>query len=291
MALITRSTDASMDVSTGQFAPQITGLLAGEDLAVAAPCYIKSSDGKVYEANGTSANEAAEVAGFTPRAVKSGQPVTLFGKGTRFHYGSSLTPGDIYYLGATAGRVDTAATTGDAFGVLQAITATDVRVVCDTKPLTSATVGAGTITATELASDAVTLAKVAAATMDGTIAKVTANANVIGGLPVVHRIDIASGANGDTDVTLTHKTRVIDVWAVMTAAQTAGSTLTVKNSTTAITDAFSTASAGDRDIVRAGEISDAQHEVVAGGTLRVSKASTGGDFGGAIVYVLGLRVS
>lgn len=131
MSLVTRAATAQMDVSTGQFAPQITGLVAGEDLDAAAPCYIKSSDGKVYMSNGTAANEAAEVVGFTPRAVKSGQPVTVFGKGTRFHYGSGLTPGDKYYVGATAGRLDTAATTGDAVGVAQAITATDIRVIRD----------------------------------------------------------------------------------------------------------------------------------------------------------------
>lgn len=131
MALITRSANASMDVSTGQYAPQITGLYAGEDLDVAAPCYIKTSDGKVYMSNGTAANEAAETIGFTPRAVKNGQPVTLFGKGTRFNYGSGLSPGDRYYIGATAGRLDTAATTGDAKGVAQAITATDIRIIRD----------------------------------------------------------------------------------------------------------------------------------------------------------------
>ena len=50
MSLITRASTASMDASTGQLAPQITGLYAGEDLDVAAPCYIKSSDGKVEDA-------------------------------------------------------------------------------------------------------------------------------------------------------------------------------------------------------------------------------------------------
>lgn len=129
MALVTRATDASMDVSTGQIAPQITGLFAGEDLDVAAPCYIKSSDGLVYMSNGTANDEAAECVGFTPRAVKSGQPVTLFGYGTRFKYGSSLTPGDIFYIGTTKGRLDTAATTGDAAGVAQVITASDIRVI------------------------------------------------------------------------------------------------------------------------------------------------------------------
>lgn len=131
MALITRASTASMDASTGMFAPQITGLIAGEALDVAAPCYIKSSDGLVYMSNGTSANEAAEVVGFTPRAVKSGQPVTLFGKGARFSYGTGLTPGDKYYIGATAGRLDASTTTGDAVGVAQAITATDIRVIRD----------------------------------------------------------------------------------------------------------------------------------------------------------------
>lgn len=131
MALITRTSDASMDGVTAMYAPQITGLVAGEDLDIAAPCYIKSSDGNVYMSNGTAATEPAEVAGFSPRNVKAGQPVTLFGKGTRFKYGSGLTPGDRYYIGATAGRLDTATTTGDAKGVAQAITATDIRVIRD----------------------------------------------------------------------------------------------------------------------------------------------------------------
>lgn len=131
MALITRATNASMDASTGMFAPQITGLVAGEDLDAAAPCYIKSSDGKVYMSNGAAANEAAEVVGFTPRAVNSGEPVTLFGHGARFRYGTGLTPGNILYIGATAGRLDAAATTGDAVGVAQVITSTDIRVTRD----------------------------------------------------------------------------------------------------------------------------------------------------------------
>ena len=131
MSLITRASTASMDASTGMFAPQITGLVAGEDLDVAAPVYIKSSDGKVYMSNGTAATEPAETIGFTPRAVKAGQPVTVFGKGARFSYGTGLTPGDKYYIGATAGRLDTATTTGDAVGVAQAITSTDIRVIRD----------------------------------------------------------------------------------------------------------------------------------------------------------------
>jgi hypothetical protein len=128
MALVVRAADASMDASTGMFAPQITGLYAGEDLDAAAPCYIKNADGKVYMCDATAADEKAVLAGFCPRASKAGQPVTLFGVGARFRYGSGLTKGAKLYLAATKGRLDTATTVGDAVGVAQVINDTDIRV-------------------------------------------------------------------------------------------------------------------------------------------------------------------
>lgn len=128
MATITRVTAASVDASTAQFAPQITGLIAGEALDAAAPCYIKS-DGKVYHSNGTANNAAAAVDGFTPRAAAAGQPITLYGPGTRFRYGSGLTPGASYYLSGTAGKLDDAATTGGTAIIARAINATDIVVM------------------------------------------------------------------------------------------------------------------------------------------------------------------
>lgn len=269
MSLITRASTASMDASTGQLAPQITGLYAGEDLDVAAPCYIKSSDGKVYMSNGTSANEAAEFAGFTPRAVKSGQPVTLFGHGARFSYGTGLTPGDVYYIGATKGRLDTAATTGDTTGVAMAVTSTDI-VVTRTSNVNLTTTASGSLTGTQVAT--------------------VADANVIGGVPVLHRIDIADAATGDVDTVLTHKTRVIEAWAVKTGANGGGAnTVQVKNGSTAITDAMSI-NINNTLIVRAASIDDAQHEIAAGGTLRVTRTKAAGN-AACIVYVLGIRVA
>lgn len=132
MALITRNASAGPDVGSLQRAPQIAGdLYAGEALDPAAPCYIKASDGLVYMSNGTANNEAAKVDGFTPRAVASGQPVTLYGVGARFGYGTGLTPGANYYVGATAGRLDNAPTTGGLVPVARAINTTDIRVVAN----------------------------------------------------------------------------------------------------------------------------------------------------------------
>lgn len=133
MALVTVSSTADFDAISAATAPQISdGLVAGEDIGSATqritPCYIKASDGKVYMTNATAAGEAARLAGFCCRFAKAGEPVTLIGIGLKFEYATGLTPGAVYFLAATAGRLDTAATTGDAVGVVQAITATAMRV-------------------------------------------------------------------------------------------------------------------------------------------------------------------
>ena len=129
MALLTRASTASVDTSTAMFAAQVAGLVAGENIDGCAPCYVKASDGKIYMSNGTANNAAAKVDGFSAQACKAGSGVTLLGPGVRMSYGTGLTIGSLYYVGATAGRLDTAATTGGLVAVAKAITATDIVVV------------------------------------------------------------------------------------------------------------------------------------------------------------------
>jgi hypothetical protein len=104
-------------------------LLAGEALDVAAPCYIKGSDGKVYMSNGTAVAEAAKVDGFTPQSYAIGQAVSLFGPGARFAYATGMTPGQNLFLAATAGRLDTAATIGGTVIIARACSSTDIIVM------------------------------------------------------------------------------------------------------------------------------------------------------------------
>jgi hypothetical protein len=125
--------------------------------------------------------------------------------------------------------------------------------------------------------------------LDGVDVREVANANVVGGIPVLHIVPIANAASGDTNVTLTHKTRVIGARVVLTAAGNAGNTYTVKNATNAITDAI-TPGATDTTVADAATIDDAHHEIAAGGTLRVSHVRAGGS-AAAIVYVFGCRVA
>lgn len=134
MALVTVSATAGFDASSAMYAPQVSdGLVAGADIGSAAqpitPCYIKGSDGKVYPTDATGTGEASLFAGFAVRFTKTGEPVTLFGVGLKFEYAAGLTPGTKLFLAATAGRLDTVATVGDAAGIVQVVTATMVRVI------------------------------------------------------------------------------------------------------------------------------------------------------------------
>lgn len=118
-----------------------------------------------------------------------------------------------------------------------------------------------------------------------------ADAAVQGGVPLVFRLTLTSGADGDQDITVTPKIRVIDAVIVLKGAGTAGSLVTVKNGATAISNAVDVSAGLDKALFRISSIDDAQQEISAGGTLRLSKASTGGDFPGAEVYVYALHVA
>lgn len=130
MPLVPVDTDnVSFDTSQALTVQSIVGLIAGEAISCAAPCYIKASDGKVYNANGTAADVAAKVRGFSSRNARVGQPLTLFGRGARFHYSAAgLIPGADLFLGTTAGRLDTAATVGGTAPIAFAVTSSDIIV-------------------------------------------------------------------------------------------------------------------------------------------------------------------
>ena len=92
-------------------------------------------------------------------------------------------------------------------------------------------------------------------------------------------------------MTLTEKTRIMDVVVILKGAGTTGSDVQVQNVTTAITDLIDVSSGSDEDVFRPASIDDAQQEVAAGAKLRVAYTSTSGDFPGAEVYVSGMKVA
>lgn len=143
-------------------------------------------------------------------------------------------------------------------------------------------------------SEASGISALAAGSLEGTAVANVADVNVIGGIPVLFRIDVADQASGNVDVTVTHTIRVVDAWLVKTANASSAdaNTLTVQSTAAAITNAMSLNAVADQVIVRAGSINDANHRIAGGGILRcaVVRAVAGGQVG-CTVYVLAFRIA
>lgn len=249
---------------------QFTGV-AAEAITIGQAVRIDTVTGKVTKSNGTGAAEARTL-GIALKAAQAGEALSVLRKGILDGFALGALDYDAaVYLSDTDGAIaDAAGTVSLAVG----------RVI------------AGFATTIGTAADKLLMVEFAAATVtaaNGADVGLTGNANVIGGIPVLHRVDLASGVNADTDVVLTHKTRVIDAWLVLRAAGVAACVFTVKNGATAVTDGMA-ASGADKALVRAASIDDAQHEIAAGGILRVT-GSGGVSQPLATMYVLGLRVA
>ena len=134
--------------------------------------------------------------------------------------------------------------------------------------------------------------RLTAAELTGRVAAVVADAAVIGGLPVVHRIDIADAA-ANTDVVLTHKTKIIDFWFLNTgvAAHAATDTIQLLNAANPITAAIPK-TATVNAIIHAPTMDPAFTDIAAGGTLRIAAAKGAGALNVAVTaFVLGVRVA
>jgi hypothetical protein len=125
MALISKSGTPSLASPLPTGGDLIRGLLTGEAVTAGDVCYIAST-GLVMLSNGTSANAAAVGFGIAAGDAALGEAVTLY-RNVSMHYGAALTPGAPYFVGATAGRLDTAATTGGTVVVARAIDATRIQ--------------------------------------------------------------------------------------------------------------------------------------------------------------------
>ena len=138
MALVTKSSKCSPDTRSAQVAPVYSGgpgeeFLAGEAISAGSPCYMDPADGLIYLCDATANDEKAVVMGWAAKDRAAGQVIDLLGIGTIFNYDEDggLTPGDLFYLATTAGRLDDAAQTGHPAPVAQAISSKLIRVLVD----------------------------------------------------------------------------------------------------------------------------------------------------------------
>lgn len=154
------------------------------------------------------------------------------------------------------------------------------------------------VTTAKIADENVTQAKIAPASLDQTVVKVLADQAVLGGIPVMFRVDVANGtAQLDYDIVLTKKTRIVDAYYVKTTgANNASGSVTVlvlDGSSNTIAGMAMATTQADTTIQRTSVINDAYHEIAAGGTLRIRRPANAGSAPNVacIVYVVGISVA
>jgi hypothetical protein len=124
--------------------------------------------------------------------------------------------------------------------------------------------------------------------MDGRLVRAMDDGEDFGFIPVMLRVDTTGGATATTSLTMERKFTVIDAHAILKADGGNNSNkVELLNASTTITGDMIVGTAGDKDIVRASEIDDAQMEIAAGGTLGVKVTAAASDLPALVVYVLG----
>ena len=124
MSAVTLSANSSVDLSTAMYAMQLSGKVAAENIDAGMPVCLKS-DGKLYK------YAAGQFfIGIAARTVRTGQALTVFGTGARFHVSDAgaLTMGALYYV-KDAGVIETAASASDTVGAFIAVSAKDLQVI------------------------------------------------------------------------------------------------------------------------------------------------------------------
>lgn len=148
MANIAPGSDPDIDLSYGTYKRVLSGdMIAGEDLNAGHLVRVSNGDngetaGRIYHcqaddgAGSPASDHRGRVIGVVPKNYNQGEPVTVFGEGTRVQWGGGGLPqGDRLYVGDD-GQVNDAAQENDQEGVAVAINS-DEFVLTRTLPTTT----------------------------------------------------------------------------------------------------------------------------------------------------------
>ena len=102
---------AALSITASQVQPGSTAArqsgTAGETITAGQPVYKKASDGKLYKADNATSAATADVKGIALHGASDGQPLDYQPSGdVTLGAGASMTVGEIYVVGTTAGDIE-----------------------------------------------------------------------------------------------------------------------------------------------------------------------------------------
>lgn len=114
----------------GKFGVEMYVGIAGEILPAAAPCRINLlGQVEMADANECTISNVSDYMGFSSHVALSGQPITLYGAGSRISYGTGLLRSRFYYISATPGELADAKVASSDTPVAVVVSTTDIVVL------------------------------------------------------------------------------------------------------------------------------------------------------------------
>ena len=114
------------------------------------------------------------------------------------------------------------------------------------------------------------------------------------GSPCLYAFHVLDAASGNFSVVVDRKIRVVDAWCVKRGGDghATEDTIVVGEGANAITDAMAIGAPNDTGVTRAATIDDANYDIAAGGSLRITwvRGAGGGNDPECDVFVLAIRV-
>lgn len=94
-------------LDTNNLGLRYNAMVAGEDIAACEAVYISGANtvSKASSVNTITTSGESKFIGLAPKDYKAGEPMTVFGVGSRFKYSVGMDAGDYLYVSNTAGKL------------------------------------------------------------------------------------------------------------------------------------------------------------------------------------------
>ncbi len=115
-------------LDTNNVGLRYNAMIAAEDILACEAVYISGANSVSKASNSVTTNGESKFIGLAPKDYRAGEPVTVFGNGSRFKYSIGMTPGEYLYVSSTAGKLTDEGAVGDR-PVAIALNSTDIQII------------------------------------------------------------------------------------------------------------------------------------------------------------------
>ena len=115
-------------LDTNNLGLRFNAMVAGEDISACESVYISGANTVRKASSVNTISGESKFIGLAPKDYKAGEPMTVFGVGSRFKYSVGMIAGDYLYVSSTAGKLTDEGNAADR-PVAIVLNSTDIQII------------------------------------------------------------------------------------------------------------------------------------------------------------------